>query len=396
MIDVNTTSAGGDRDVLSGYGELFVPLIARDMEIPAVSSLELQLALRGEHYSDFGATVNPKIALGWRPAGDWLLLRGSYSHGFRAPALVQLFAGSLTFSQELQDTRRFLVTGDPIDESSPLQVLAGGNPNLDPETSRNYSAGFVLSPQFVPGLSLSADFFRIEVEEAIASLDPQFILDNEADFPGLVQRAPPSAGDQMLGLPGPVLSINTSFQNLGRVEVQGADFGLEYAFPETPLGNFALRLDLAYLDSFRQQGSSAEAPRELAGTYVRPKIRGRGEIIWGFRGFEARGAVNYTDSYVDETGDRRVDSNNTVDLLVGYTFRKNRVSEEAPATGKEIVTPAAPSASGISWLDDFAIRVGVRNVFDDPPPFANNTAGYPVQLEDPRQRFIFVDLEKKF
>jgi hypothetical protein len=49
-----------------------------------------------------------------------------------------------------------------------------------------------------------------------------------------------------------------------------------------------------------------------------------------------------------------------------------------------------------SWLDGVAIRVGVRNIFDDAPPFANNIAGYPFPLEDPRQRFVFLDIEKKF
>jgi len=48
------------------------------------------------------------------------------------------------------------------------------------------------------------------------------------------------------------------------------------------------------------------------------------------------------------------------------------------------------------WSDGLAVRVGVRNIFDDAPPFANNTAGYPVGLNDPRQRFVFFDLEKKF
>jgi hypothetical protein len=49
-----------------------------------------------------------------------------------------------------------------------------------------------------------------------------------------------------------------------------------------------------------------------------------------------------------------------------------------------------------AWTDGLAVRAGVRNVFDDPPPFANNTAGYPVGLSDPRQRFIFFDIEKRF
>jgi TonB dependent receptor len=197
--DLNSTSAKGDRDIIAGFGELYAPLVSSEMAIPGINSLEAQLALRGEYYGDFGSTVNPKTGLASRPVPDWVLLRASYSTGFRAPSLVQSSTGSLTFSQELQDTRRFEVTGAPEDESQSIQILSGGNPNLDAEDSENFSAGFVLTPPVVPGaLTLSADFFHIEIDGLVGSLDPQFILDDESDFPGFVVRAPPSAGDQAL------------------------------------------------------------------------------------------------------------------------------------------------------------------------------------------------------
>ncbi len=395
VIDLNSTAANGDRDIIAGFAELYAPIVSAEMGIPGINKLEAQFAFRAENYSDFGSTVNPKIGLAWRPVPDWLLLRASYSTGFRAPSLVQSSTGSLTFSHELQDTPRFVVTGAPEDESSSVQILSGGNPNLDAEDSENFSAGFVFTPLVVPGLTLSADFFHIEIENSVASLDPQFIVDHEADFPGLIVRAAPSANDQALGIPGTLLLVNTSFQNLGFVAVEGLDVALEYVTPQSPLGTFTLRFEGAYIDSFEQQANAGEPIRELVGTYVRPAFRGRARTGWRIGGFEAITTFNYTDSYEDLTGDRTVDYSTTVDLLLEYRFGKAEAPFVAVSSDKKMVAPATP-VSRCAWLEGLTIRAGVRNIFDDAPPFANNVAGYPAPLEDPRQRFIFFDLEKRF
>ena len=93
-----------------------------------------------------------------------------------------------------------------------------------------------------------------------------------------------------------------------------------------------------------------------------------------------------------------VDYDTTVDVLLEYRFGRAPRTSVAPAGDGKIVVDHAKSLSSRrgQWLDDLAVRAGVRNIFDDPPPFANNTAGYPVSLNDPRQRFVFVDIEKKF
>jgi len=399
VIDLNSTSASGDRNIIAGFAEFYIPIVSSEMGTPGIHKLEAQFALRAERYSDFGSTVNPKIGFAWRPIPDWVLLRGSYSTGFRAPALVQSSTGSLTFSQELQDTPRFAVTGSAEDESSAVQILSGGNPNLDSEDSQNFSAGIVVTPPALVGLTLSADFFHIEIEKSVASLDPQFIIDNEGDFPGLVVRAAPSASDVALGIPGTLLLVNTTFQNLGLIEVEGVDAALEYVTPQTRLGTFTFRLEAAYLDSYKQQANEAEPARELIGTFARPEFRGRAQAGWRIGGFEAITTFNYIDGYEDLTGDRSVDYDTTVDVLLEYRFRKGQASpgvENNASDKKMVVELSGKAARRCEWLNGLAVRGGVRNIFDDAPPFANNTAGYPVPLNDPRQRFVFFDIEKRF
>lgn len=411
VIDVNATSASGGRDVFSGYGEILIPVFSPDFAAPGFTSLEIQAAFRAENSSDFGATVKPKVAVAWRPVKDWVLLRGSYGQGFRAPSLVQLFTGAVTFSQELGDAARFASTGADEDASSPLQVIAGGNPDLEPEESENFSAGFVLTPPIVPGLSLALDFFRIEVEGAIATLDPQFILDNEGDFPGFVQRAPPTEADRALGVPGRVLLVNSRFQNLGRVVVDGFDAEAAYESPRTSWGTFGLRASGAYLNSFEQKASPNEPNRELVDSYTRPEFRGRFETAWRLGGFEAVAAVNYTDSFDDARNERVVQSSTTVDAQVSYRFGLRTLPpvgeagkativdpKRAPSPGKGApavaITPTATVDRRL--FDGLAMTAGVRNLFDEEPPFANNVAGYAVPFDDPRQRFVYVNMRKKF
>ena len=154
VIDLNSTSASGDRDIVAGFAEFYAPIVSNQMAIPGIHKLEAQFAVRAENYSDFGSTVNPKIGLAWQPLPDWLLVRASWSTGFRAPSLVQSSTGSLTFSQELRDTRRFEVTGLPEDESSALQILSGGNPDLDSEDSREFFDRFRPDASNRPGIDL--------------------------------------------------------------------------------------------------------------------------------------------------------------------------------------------------------------------------------------------------
>ena len=80
-----------------------------------------------------------------------------------------------------------------------------------------------------------------------------------------------------------------------------------------------------------------------------------------------------------------------------YRFAKRSAPRRVnPSAGEKVVNGACHPPLQCAFSMDSPLRVGVRNLFDDPPPFADNVAGYPVPLEDPRQRFIFFDVEKKF
>nr|MBA2431274.1 hypothetical protein [Chthoniobacterales bacterium] len=88
----------------------------------------------------------------------------------------------------------------------------------------------------------------------------------------------------------------------------------------------------------------------------------------------------------------------TFDLLLEYRFGKGSTAtqETAATADPKSISERITAPRSARWLDGLGVRVGVRNIFDDAPPFSNSTIGYPAALEDPRQRFVFFDLEKKF
>ena len=159
--------------------------VAGEFRVPVFEPLTLSLAGRYDKYS-YGDKSPGKftysLGLEWRPL-DSLLLRGSYGTGFRAPDLHYLFAGTDYFRSRHYDY--YECRSDPdftsIDDCSRPRVrdVRSGDPDLDYETSKSLTAGFVWSPAV--GFDVSVDYFNIEVEDQIQDMDRDKILQTEAD-----------------------------------------------------------------------------------------------------------------------------------------------------------------------------------------------------------------------
>ncbi len=138
------------RDSFAAYVELDADITER---------LSLQIAARYEHYSDFGSTLNGKIAGRLEPV-DGIALRGSVSTGFRAPSLHQQFFTATSTN----NVNGVLIEVGTFPVSDPVSVALGAQP-LDPEKSLNMGAGVALTP--IAGLSLTADVYQIEIDDRI-------------------------------------------------------------------------------------------------------------------------------------------------------------------------------------------------------------------------------------
>lgn len=130
-----------------------------DLESAPLPRLTSALALRFEDYSDFGSTLDGKLAAAWQASGQ-LLLRGSLSSGFRAPSLQQRF-----FSSTFTD----FISGEPVDvllaRNGGAVARAAGIPELREETSRSLTLGMTWRP--AERWSLTLDAYRIDIDDRI-------------------------------------------------------------------------------------------------------------------------------------------------------------------------------------------------------------------------------------
>lgn len=195
-------------EVYEAYGELRVPIIS---DTPFFEELSLEGAFRLSDYNigNVGTTSTYNAGIIWSPH-ESIRFRGSYARSVRIPTQSDLFAEpSQTFLNGLVDPcdQRFIndnpnrtancaadgvpttVTVGGIAEpftnipASGIRGLNGSNPNLDAEVSDSFTAGFIFQPSFIPGLSLSVDYYNIEIENVIFSLLPQTIINQCYDSP---------------------------------------------------------------------------------------------------------------------------------------------------------------------------------------------------------------------
>ncbi len=296
-----TLPVRGKVDVTEFFTEFEVPLIAGMTGIK-------ELTLRGQYrYSDYEGRGNDTkspfttdtygVALAWAPI-DELRFRGQFQRAVRAPNVIELYTGQNTNLPNLSPAGTNSLGSqlfDPCASSAPLlpletcartgvtaaqygtildvisgqtQSLTGGNPDLQPESADTTTFGFVWTPSFVEGLSVSIDYYNILVEDAISGGIPaQTAFDNclatgDAAFCDLITR----------GVNGSLASgaVGVGFQqtniNIAELETTGVDFQVVYDFD---VGAHGFRVDYAstYLDQLDIVPFPGGDPIECAGFF---------------------------------------------------------------------------------------------------------------------------------
>jgi len=154
------------RNINSGYLEVYIPIFGDGNALPGLRKLEIDAAGRVDSYNDVGSTVNPKVGLNWTPLNG-LKFHSSFGTSFRAPGLVD---------DDPNAQHGYLVPAFPGNSISPsicptcagvtgglvaYQALGGANHDLQPEKSRSLSFGVDWTPDFLQGLNLSANYWRV-------------------------------------------------------------------------------------------------------------------------------------------------------------------------------------------------------------------------------------------
>ncbi len=274
---LGSSSSEGGRTISAAYAEFSIPIL---------KSLEASVAGRVDHYSDFGTTVNPKLGFKWKIL-PMLALRGTYATGFRAPAITELSTSPSTgFYSDIRDPR-LCPTPDPANVNCLVSFPAtfSSNPNLKPEKSKSFTAGVIFEP--LDNLSLAVDAFRIKRRNEITSLDPDYVLAHEDQYPGVVIRNPD----------GTINSMNLSYSNLGSTRIWGFDVEAKGSQNVGEIGKLGISAAYDYLPHFDVANVPGAPEVDYAGTYLQPKSRVRIGFSLDRGPWTTSLTFNYTGSY---------------------------------------------------------------------------------------------------
>lgn len=374
------SAVDGSRKVDGIFGEIDIPITSPDMDIPVLHSFKLTGAARYDTYSDFGDTTNPKVGIRWQPLDRNWTLRASYSESFRAPNFGDLYTQSQESFPELRNPVK-AAAGDP-EAFEQIRTFYKGNPALKPETAQNYTAGFVYSPKYVKGLTVSADWFRIEQENVAGDVD-QFIIDQNFAGGGPTNpNAPYASFITFDPATSTYLSLSAPTLNLSRRIIEGIDAQVTYDIPTESVGTFTLTGFAALFTRFDQEDIPGTGLRDRLGDFVDPsqgfglgsipRFKGTFSGFWNLKDFEFGLTANYINSYRDDAAagfDREISDIVTFDLQASYK---------------------------LPW--DAKVTVGVINVADTQPPLTQGSFAdkYDRDTHDLRQRFVYTSLNKKF
>ena len=350
-----------------------------EVNLPVAKGLELGASVRYDHYSDFGGTTNPKVAVRWQPTPS-LLLRGAWGTGFRAPTLPDLFTPRFTrivSGPGIYDPVRCPVTQSFDDCAGEYGWQQGGTTTLQPETSTQYSAGAIWEP--VPGVSVGIEWWRLEKQNSVGNFIPQYIVGNyDALGATNVVRGPvdPAYPD----LPGPIQSLLGWNENMIDLTTDGIDVALKAVTTSPALGRLQFSLDGTYIHSY-VVGVSRITPFEIAGTYGLepvPRWRHYAQLNWQRGAWGATLAQTFQSSYTDE-----------VPL------------DTAPAPTRTVGTYSVWDVQGVyAGFRNMSIAAGIRNLLDTDPPLTFQTRswqiGYDPGYANPRGRTFYLRLTYAF
>ncbi|MCI3132299.1 TonB-dependent receptor domain-containing protein [Phenylobacterium aquaticum] len=192
-------NAIGGFEVREAFLEFDAPILK---DRPWFHQLSFNGAVRVAHYSHAGDATAYKFGTIWSPVRD-LSFRGTYSQAVRAPNITEAFLPATSgFAGIFDPCEASSINVDP-DRAANCKALGvtfknatdnqfpgvtSGNPDLRPEKAKTWTAGFVLQPRWTPGLSLTVDYYDIDIKDAIAFLDPQDAADKCVDGPSLATQ----------------------------------------------------------------------------------------------------------------------------------------------------------------------------------------------------------------
>ena len=354
-----------------------------ELAIPVLDNLEIEAAVRYSDYSDINeSTTNPKLGVIYEPI-DMLKLRASYSTGFRAPTMAQMYQGRTSnINTNLYDpcnpnndadfsssVPSCVALGlDPAYSQNAIQsndIIGGGNANLKPEEAENMTLGLVLEP--LDNLSFTIDYFDIQQSNVVFASSRYVIDQNLAGNPiynGDVIRSNNNTGY--------IQTIFSPQNNIAARNISGFDFNANYVLV-TDIGEWRINFDTTLMSKFEVQDTSDSPFRDITGTYDPafgsiPEYKANVQLDWSMGNYRATWDANYN-SEIKAAED---------DIMAAATFHNMQVGY---------------------FIDDLGadVHLGIQNVFDKTPPYLQaNITSTDDNLYSFRGRFFYMGVKKEF
>jgi len=390
VIGFNATNpTRGGYDAKEIFGEISIPIAA---DQPFFQRLEVTAAGRYSDYSlaTVGGVWTYAVGVQWAPIKD-ITLRGQYSRAVRAPNVAELFGGGGVGFPSATDPcstaaaltagalrNTCIGTGAPaanlglgipsqLQPNTQIQAVTGGNPNLNAEQADTWTAGVVLRPSFIPRLSVTVDYFNIEIGNAIATagggaanilnLCYGTFQDPSNGFCQLIRRNPSTGA--LDGSPlanGVIASVFAGVANLSSLKTRGFDIGLDYSVPL----NFGLlgsesKLNINFLGSIYQRNTFTP-------------VLGQANVI-ECAGFYGTRCGTPQGKFQSQSRLTWIDGALTTNLRWRYL---SAVRDDNDAVRYVVERIPAYSLFDLSFVydltDNVSITAGVNNLFDKRPP----------------------------
>lgn len=399
------------RDIKSAFAEFYIPLLGEEQHVPLIQSLTASAAVRYDEYADAGSTTNPRYGLTWEVT-DELRFSGSWGTSFRAPSVTDANPNAVTSGTLFPGLPNYdprIVNGVlPAGIFGPFgltnaALLLGSNPNLKPETSKNWS---VTGAWHKGAFKLSATYWSVSYDNQIAfpgaltylSATPADVPANGGNYRGwgayiIPIKNPTTCNNADLSTADPTLAaliknlnydfvsggggfsqnsslknnfcgvnvvLDSRIQNLASVQQKGLDISSSYFHQ---VGDVALtaRLNASRVIKNEITAGPGQTPTSVTGelgqTYGGFKWRATGSLTALWNGFDAMATARYVHK-LNATGllgvnsqaiaDRTLSAHTEFDLSVGYNG----------------------TLDGSTFgLKSWRAQLAVNNVFDNYPDF---------------------------
>ncbi|MBL9203811.1 MAG: TonB-dependent receptor plug domain-containing protein [Opitutaceae bacterium] len=380
--------------ILGAYLETTVPIIGKRFKpIPFVESFEIGASRRWDQSNHARNTVSNTVS-GSSWIGKSIMLRASLTEGFvpldRTHLTDPVIATNVnqTFADPMRGNTSQLVTIPTY--------ITGGNPEyLRTEFARTRNFGFVLKPRVLDGLTVNVNYFMTKRFDTPATPTLADVLSFPQDYPGRAERAPLTAADISSGYTGGAITVlNLTRINLAAVEQDGFDYRITYRLPLNAerYGRLTWNTNVTQYNSHRTRVRNSSPAVNQVDVQNQPmRWRGNSSVFWEKDRWMAGVTANYINSYYGSTTQptpalptatgidgRKIPHSLLFDLQIGYKF-------------------PAGALRGNRWKEVFnatEFRLGVLNVLDRDPPLFTDSTGLYSRYNDPRQRFVYLQVKK--